>query len=348
MIKLKIVILILTLFSFSSCVNQKENNLKNSNTTDNSLNKNQAAHSNDFYFVGNINGRAGIYKYNLRKNSYHKFWSKTNASVVELSHSPKGDKIFFLTATSLGKAGVFPFIHNVKLYLLNCDSSKVKFIKLIGSGLQVFTAWETDNSFKVILNSFDLTVANYINQHTIIYSEFGRKLVDETKTFDITKEGYPKPPVINKKTKSPYGEFSIAVKDSPKTSIYLKNAHNKKIFIASVSQKLNQIEWAPGNKYLIFSTINITPRNNTLYNKNPETAKIFIYSIPDKKIIKEWNGGGLKNFILLKDLLIFDDGFSKKSSITIFNLKTLQITNSIRIKGGCGTRNIPSIPDYSA
>ena len=115
-----------------------------------------------------------------------------------------------------------------------------------------------------------------------------------------------------------------------------------------MSQKLNQIEWTPENKYLIFSTINITPRNNTLYSKKPETAKIFIYSIPDKKIIKEWNGGGFKNFILLKDLLIFDDGFSKKSSIKIFDLKTLQITNSIRIKGGCGIRNIPSIPDYSA
>ena len=349
MTRIKICIFSLTLLLLAGCVNQNENNTKELNTSENSALKNYQTKTENFYFVGNVNDRPGIYKYNINKNSYSKFWSNENESVVELSHSPKGNRIFFLTAKEFGKAGVFPFIHNVKLYLLDQDSSKVDYIKSIGSGLQVFTAWEADNTFRVILNSFDKTVANYINQHTLIYSEFGRKLVDEMKAFDITKEGYPQPPAAKGKTRSPYGEYLVAASDSQQTSIYLKSSSNhKKSFIDSSSQKLNQIDWTPDNKYVIISTLNISPRNNTLYDKKPETSKIIIYSINGNKIIKKWDGGGLKNFILLKNLLIFDDGFKKKSSINLFNLNTLQMIDSIHIQGGCGIRNIPTIPDYSA
>ena len=347
MIKNKIIAIALALLLLSSCAEQKENKQKELNTSVDSASNSQILKSGNFYFVGNINDKPGIYKYNIKQKSYTKFWFKDNESVVELSHSPKGNRIFFLTAKDLGKKGVFPFIHKIKLYLLNRDSSKVKIIKSIGSGIQVFTAWETDNTFKIILNSFDKTVANFVNQHTLIYSEFGRNLVDETKTFDLTKEGYPKPPMVKRKNKSPNGEFLITSIDSSKTSIYLKNIiKSKTTLIASDSQKLNQIDWGSNNEYVIASTLDISRRNNTLYDKLPETSKIFIYSIIDKKIIKEWNGGGLKNFILLKNLLIFDDGFGKKSSINIFNLITLKMTDSIHIQGGCGIRNIPSIPDY--
>ncbi len=349
MINIKIGTLFLALLFFSGCANQNDNNTKELNTSENSAYKNQQTKTGNFYFVGYINERPGIYKYDINRNTYSGFWSNENESIVELSHSPKGNRIFFLTAKDFGKAGVFPFIHNVKLYLLDQDSSKVNFVKSIGSGLQVFTAWETDNTFRVIINSFDKTVANYVNQHTLIYSEFGRKLVDETKTFDITKEGYPQPPVVKRKTKSPYGEYLVAANDSQLTSIYLKNISNNKFyFIAKGDQKLNQINWMPDNKYVIISTLNISPRNNTLYNKQPETSRIFLYSISDKKIIKEWDGGGVKNFILLNGMLIFDDGFSNKSSINIFNLNTLQMIKSIHVLGGCGIRNIPTIPDYSA
>ena len=349
MINIKIGIFSLAILLLIGCANQNGNNTKDLNTSENSVNKNSSSETEYFYFVGNVNDRPGIYKYDIDQNSYSKFWSNENESVVDLTHSPKGNRIFFLTAKDFGKAGVFPFIHNVKLYSLNPDSSKVSFIKSVGSGLQVFTAWETDNTFKVILNSFDKTVANYINQHTLIYSEFGRKLVDETKAFDITREGYPQPPVVKRKTKSPYGDYLITASDSQLTSIYLKTINNKKkFFITSGEQKLNQIDWMSNNKYVIISTINILPGNSTLYNKLPETSKLFIYSISEKKIVKEWDGGGVKNFIPVNHMLIFDDGFGNKSSINVFNLNNLQIIKNIRIQGGCGIRNIPTIPDYSA
>ncbi len=349
MIKYKIIALALALLLLSSCANHKENKQKEINTPVDTTSVNRISRNENFYFVGDINDRPGIYKYYLKQKRSSKFWFRAHESVVLLSHSPKGNRIFFLTATDYGKEGILPFIHNVKLYLLSLDSSKVKLIKSIGSGLQVFTAWETDNTFIIILNSFDKSIANYVDQHTLIYSEFGKKLVDKTKAFDIIKEGYPRPPMVKQKIKSPNGEFEINSNDSLKISIYLKNtSNNKKALITAGNQKLNQIDWTPNNEYAIISTLDISPRNNSLYDKQPETSKIFIYSIADKKIAKEWDGGGLKNFILLKNLLIFDNGFGKKSSIKIFNLHTLKMIDSIHIKGGCGITNIPTIPDYSA
>ncbi len=302
---------------------------------------------NDFYFVGMIGENPGIYKFNANKKIASRFWQNKNEKVVELSYSARRKIIFFITASDFGKKGVFPFISNVKLYKINPDSSKAMFVKKLGSGLQIFTEWSTDNTFKVILNSFDKTVVTYVNQQTFIFNEFGRELVNSSKIFDITKDGYPKPPQKSIKDYSPNNIFRIISIDSAVTKIYLRTK-TEQTLIASVEQKLNQAEWTSNGKYLIFSTLDITPKNKTLYDKQPNTSKIFIYNLKQKKLIKTFIGGGLKNFFIQKDYLIFDDGFGRNSSIQIFNFKTLDPIQSIKIKGGCGLRNIPQIPDYSA
>jgi hypothetical protein len=89
------------------------------------------------------------------------------------------------------------------------EDSIVTFIKEIGNGMQVFTSWETGNAFRVILNSVNKTVASYIEQHTQIFSEFGKQLVDETKTYNLIADGYPKPLERSINSESPDGKFSI-------------------------------------------------------------------------------------------------------------------------------------------
>ena len=302
---------------------------------------------NDFYFVGIIGENPGLYKFNAKKKTAARFWSNKKEKVVELSYSSDHKNIFFLTASDFGKKGVFPFISNVKLYLINLDSSKVKFVQKIGGGLQIFTTWTTDNTFKVILNSFDRTVVTYVNQQTFIFSQFGRELVNNSKIFDITKDGYPKPPEKVIKDYSPNKIFRIISRDSSTTKIYLRTK-TEETLIVSLDQKLNQVEWSPDEKYLFLSTIDITPRNKTLYDRQPNTSKIFLYDLKQKKIIKTFIGSGVKNFFINKVFLIFDDGFEKNSSIQIFNYKNHEPVQTIKIKGGCGLRNIPQIPDYSA
>lgn len=347
MLKFKYLLFITAILLIAGCSNKT----KDSNRTGkiHKTVKDTVQKSYGFYFVGMTGKNPGIYHFNSEGNSYKIFWSSDKEKVVDLSYSNEKSSIFFLTSTDYGKNGVFPFINNIKLYLLNPDSSKVKFITAIGSGLQVFTAWSVDNSYKVVLNSFDTTVADYVNQHTLILSEFGKILLNETKTFNIVKEGYPRPPEIPISRKSPDSKYTIFTPDSLSTTIYLESIKNgKKVLITQGEQKLNHVEWTPDGKYLIFSTLNITPRNETLYKKNPSTSQIFLYSLTGKKILQKWGGGGIKNFYIKNGLLIFDDGFSNNSTIKIYDYNSQKLLKTIKVKGGCGLRNIPVIPDYSA
>ncbi len=303
----------------------------------------------DFYFVGMIDYYPGLYKYNFKTKEAEKFWSVKGEKIVDLSFSDNRKTAFFITAKMFGKRGVFPFITRVKLYRLGVDSSKVNFIRTIGSGMQVFTEWEADNSFKIILNSFDKIVANYVDQHTFIYSQFGRELVNESKTYDITKEGYPRPPAPKTVFQSNDGDKVEAAADSGMYSVFLIDSKSgNKTVLTKSPQNLKEAEWGVGGECIIFSTLDISPRNETIYNKEPNTSRIFLYSLATKKIIKKWGGGGVKNFFIDGDYVIFDDGFGPSSVLKIFNYKTMELFDTIKIEGGCGVSNIPKIPDFSA
>jgi|YelNatPaOPRAMG01_1025707.scaffolds.fasta_scaffold00415_16 hypothetical protein len=336
------VLLIISLF-FSGCGRKKtEINNKNDNNAGESLTVKS------FLFVGMSGKKPGLFKYDLSTNKYSQFWNSPKESVLDLSCSKDMKTAFFLTAQSYGRQGDFPFVKDVKVYLIDLESSRVQFVESIGSGVQVFTAWGTDNTFKVVLNSFDSTIVNYINQRTQIFNTYGKTLFDEEKTFDFTKEGYPKPSEVESNYISSSDKYSIEISDSTgRNKIFLKqNSSAKKFLIADVSQNLNQVCWSPDGQYIFLSTLNISSSNKTLEKKEPNTSMLLIYSINRNKVIKSWEGGGLKNFFVVDNFLIFDDGFDSNSNITIFNYKKLNLTGRIEVNGGCGLRNIPTIPDY--
>ncbi len=348
MAKLWLVVILFPLI-LSGCYKGKQGKNLNKNKMDLSADPLNAPSLQNFLFVGTIDNKAGLYKYNIKEKKYTKFWSNGSQNVVELSYSKDMKTAFFLTARHYGKRGVFPYITDVKLYLSSSDSSNVSLLKKIGSGMQVFTKWGMDNTYKVILNSFDKTIANYVHQHVQIFNMFGKELLDKTNTYNIVKDGYPKPPgiIINKVSPDKKYFLSSAGKDT--ISIFINNPGNgNNVFIVKGTQKLNQLRWVGEDKSVVFTTINITPNNNTLYKKKPETSKLFIYSIQSKKVIKQWNGGGVKNFFIYGKTLVFDNGFDNNSSIYIYNLNKNKMIDSVKIKGGCGLKNIPQIPDYSA
>ncbi len=298
-----------------------------------------------FIFVGMADQKAGLYEYNVPGKKHKEFWSNYNEQVVELSYSPDMRSAFFLTAGHLGKKSVLPYITRVRLYLIDLDSLKVKFIKNFGDGVQVFTQWENNNNFKVIVNSIDTIVATYINQQTFIYNTFGKEQLNEVQTYDLTTTGYPKPYRNKTNYTSPDGRFKLINKNADSTKVYLADRRkNKTDFIITNDQQLNQFFWSDDGKYLIFSTIDISADNKTLNTKEPLTSGLYVYNIQQKKIVKEWEGDGIKNFFIKNDLLIFDNGFDENSSISIFNYMTLKIIDVIKVRGGCGLRNIPELP----
>jgi hypothetical protein len=347
MADLKIFILVLLLLLTSCGENTKQHREKPEPVNNTKSVQTQKNHTDSFIFVGMIEHKAGLYKYDFSKRKYSQFWSNYNEQVVELSYSPDKMKAFFLTAGHFGKKNIFPYITRVKLYEINIDSSKVRFIKRIGDGIQVFTQWEDKNNFRIVINRIDKIVATYIRQQTFIYNIFGKELLNETKIFDLTKNGYPRPAQNPDNLNSPSKRFTVLNKGKDTTQVYLQD-HDKgeQYYVLGNGQKINKIRWSEDEKYLILSTIDLNINKKTLNANVLETSTLVIYNINKYQIVKQWNGDGVKNFYIRNDFLIFDNGFRENSRVDIFNLKKMNQFDEIKIKRGCGLRNIPEIPNY--
>jgi hypothetical protein len=349
MYRLIIIFLSTGIIFISGCIN------KNNNVKTGQINSAKVSHTvkissgiNEFYFVGMSGKNPCIYKFTSKKRlpgieekNFSKFWSKPNEKVIKLSYSPDKKTLFLLTAEDFGRKAVLPFVNGIKVYCIIADSSKVKYVKQIGSGLQVFTMWGQDNTFRIILNSFDRNSTDYINQQTFIFNDTGKTVDFYSKKFNILNEGYPQ--IVEKfgLTTSPGSNYSIFAVDSTKTFIYLQNNSNGKVeLITSTDQIINLADWSPDEKYLIFSTINPPQKSKTISKGISNNSKVFIYSIEENKIIDILEIGRINNFVVKGNLLIFDNGYRKNSFIEIINYKTLKPFYIIHIKGGCSLKSI--------
>jgi hypothetical protein len=345
MYRISISILIIGIIFISGC-RDKHNNSENNQNESTAGNFKKSI--DEFYFVGLIGENPGIYKFISKTQkpgksdiSITKFWSKKNEKVIKLSYSPDKKSLFFLTAEDIGKKATLPYINDIRLYRISQDSSKAVFIKKIGTGLQVFTVWGQDKSFRIILSSFDRNSADFVIQQTSAFSGVGNLLNSNTKKFNIFKDGYPQIEEKTGITSSPGSRYSIFSIDSTLTSIFLQsNSDGKVRLITSTDKKLNQVDWSSDEKYLIFSTAIGPQRNKSAGTGNSNTSKLYIYSIENNKITKALDVNEMKNFFITGDLLIFDKGIQKNSNIQITNYKTLKPFYSIRLKGGSGLKNI--------
>ena len=346
MVKIKLILFTLVIV-LAGCGKKNDRPAENKSAQkDTTVVVKEEKHSGSFIFVGMIEHKPGLYRYNFATKKYEQFWSNYNEQVVELSYSPDKKSLFFLTAGHFGKKSLFPYITRVKLYQVYPDSSKVRFVKRIGDGIQVFTQWEDNNNFKVIINRIDEIVATHIYQQTYIYNVFGKEVLNEKEIFDITKSGYPRPKHKPENFNSPSGRYTLLNESKDTTQTYLVDLKkDDKYFITANEQLLNKFSWPMNEKYLVFSTVNLLADNQKAKSKVPETSTLILYNTAQHNIVKEWGGSGVKNFFICDDLLIFDNGFLDNSSITIFDLRNLQPYDEIKIKRGCGLRNIPEIPN---
>jgi len=304
---------------------------------------------NSFVFVGMIGGRPGLYKYYADKNSFSELWQSRDEKVVELSYSAGRTSAFFLTAVKEGKEGIFPFIKDTRLYVIPDSYSEPQFVEEIGSGLQVFSRWESETVFRIVINTWDKKVSSYVNQKTIIFNTFGRILQEVNKTYDITTDGYPRLPKIKPDSLSPSGKFQVYLKEGKTDSVFLM-LRNRKMhyYISIVHAPLNEISWSDDRNFLFFSTLDLTPADRSIFSDKPITSSLYAYSVSDRRLIKEWTGSGYMNFFTIGDFLIFDDGFGRNSSIFIYDFKEDKVIKRIKIKGGCGLSGIPEMPEFGA
>ncbi len=337
-------LVILFLLFIISCNNNPDIRQKSGSQDKNSLNTQIAGEEFDqFLFVGMVDKNPGIYKYDVNKEEYSVFWYKRYEKVVKLYYSEDRKRAFFVTVRNSGRRGTLPFIDEVKIYLININTGKVKFLERIGSGIQVFTGWDTKDSFKISLNYIDKRNPHFVHQRNVIFDITGQKILDEIKTYNIIKEGYPKPEKLEQDTVKE--NYNIYTASGDLTSIFLVNIkNNDTTLITTVDQKLNEVRWSKDMKTLIFSTISsFNNISSNLTNSDSNSSKLFIYSLENKRIIKLFEGNGIKNFFIINNWVIFDDGFSGDSRINIYNFINLEMIKKISVQGGCGLQNIPQI-----
>ena len=160
-------------------------------------------------FAGMIGKKAGLYLFDPSTQDYSEFWKSDKEDVVDLLASSDKNNLFMLTAGNSGKRGIFPFVDGINLYLINSDSNSVKYVDNIGSGLQVFSKWESENFFKVMLNKMDAASGTTVNQITRIYNTSGIKLSDKQKSYNLLEAGFPQFPGDGAMLISPNKNYSV-------------------------------------------------------------------------------------------------------------------------------------------
>lgn len=278
----------------------------------------------EFYFIGKWDKKFGIYKYNFDSKKTEIFWNRRNKNVIRLDYSPNQKNIYFITARYLGKRSTLPYIKKIKLYRLDVKKEKVEYLDTLVNGSQLNSKWLDNNSYKIVINSPDKKVSEYINQYSYMYNGSGKKIMSEIETFDFIKNGYPLP--VIKRSQIPVNKnFQLIYGDS----LYiLDKIANEKHFIFSLKNlKIHNEYWS--DDFLIFNTAPIANSNILL-----------VYSIKRNQVIKMFSNNYIKNFIIFNDYLVYDYGLGFSSSISIFNLKKTEVTDSIKINGGCGLNSV--------
>ena len=292
-----------------------------------------------FLFLTEWFDKVGVHKYDLEKKKYKPVWWHPRENVVLLIYKPGKLPTYFLTADKITSKGNIPEFNGLKLFIISNDLSEIKQIDNVGDGVQFTARWNDDENLELLFTAVDKTIANYVNQYTKVYNHYGKLVDSEIRTFDILKGGFPQLVPPRSPGLSPSGKFGVSFKQD---SVFLKSAGSDSLkFVSVMKHNLNKLKWSEDEKYLFISTLDLN--NETIRTKNPETSELFIYSLEADSLIGAFGGAGIKNFVTLSDLLIFDDGFNNNSVINIFDLRKKIIVNTIKPARGAGLVVVPQI-----
>lgn len=330
--RILILLVILTVFS---CTEKKSNS--GNDNPDNKTGKIKLTEFKELYFVGLYSGLPSIYRYDNEIEKSKIFWSHKDERVLELLVSPDRKVAYFITKRKQRLKSSKPAIERGQLYRIDFSTKKVESITQLEDGIQILPFWTDNDRFMLVINSIDKTIASYINKNTQVYNQFGKLLSDNNETFDLTKDGYPVTKLPSFEYNSHDNLFNILEKQD---SVFIRQSDKGNIYKFKLGENiLKQIGWAENNKYVILLLMN----NNKLQKNSEINSTLIVFNLQKRKIVKTFEGIGYRRFVLIGDLLIFDDGFGKDSFIEVFSLDKLTENKRIKINGGCGLKNIPGL-----
>jgi hypothetical protein len=191
-------------------------------------------------------------------------------------------------------------------------------------------------NFEIQLTRFDLKYASHVNKVNQLYSPYGKKLNEEVEVFDFIADRYPQFDVSKTSLSSPSGNLGLTQLGN---SIFIEITNDEqKIFIDSTDETVNKVGWSKSEDYVIFTVVKKKDDRNIIAG-----SKIFVYNLRNQILEVAEESKEKIDFIIIDDLVIFENGSAFNSFLTIYNFEQGEEIHHINIQGGCGLSAMPGV-----
>lgn len=284
-------------------------------------------------FIAKYQWRQSIYSFNLASKKIVQVWSRWGRKVVTLNHAHDNSSLFFTTALGFGKQGSFPYVRDARLYYYQSSKDLFEEIEEFGTGLQLYTYWENPDTFKVNVTKPDSLISNLFVQDIYSYHLSGAKGTKSTRSFNLIKEGFPKPPLIRPEYFSPSKKLQMReVNQQDELYLYLRNVdQNSEVLIAQTNGKLSDTRWSKTSRFVVCNISSTVPK---------KSYELIVIDSDQKKSLRTFHSASYMNSLLHGNLLFFEEETYGSNAISIYDCVNDTLLYKITMPGGCGIYNL--------
>ncbi len=292
-------------------------------------------------FVAKYLGRPSVYSFNLLTKQSSVEWSRWGRKVISLNHSIDNQSAFITTVLSYGRQSGFPYIHEARIYFLNRINDQADELAELGNGVQLYTYWESSDTFKVNYSMLDTVNSKIVIQNIYPFDIDGKSGLIQKRKFDLLKHGFPSVPRRDPVELSPSKEFQFRnVRSDGESNIYLRNLKQRsEELVVTTKRNINDARWSEDGNYLFIITDNQSVDSKGV--KAEKTGELIIIDALRMKIIRIFSGFHFENVLVHGKLLFFDERLKDIAQIAVYDYTRDKLLNTISIYGGCGINNLP-------
>ena len=291
-------------------------------------------------FVSKYLDRASVFSYNLLTKQTEVEWSNPLLKVAALNYTPDHTNAFVCAAAGFGQRGKMLYINNAELFLMRREEEETLDLKSLGDGVQLYTYWENQDTFKVNFSSIDTLVSRIVDQKIYAFDLNGKEGKTRERKFDLLKNGYPLPPNRTTPNISPNKRFRFReVYSQGESYIYIRDFDEKsEQLCATIKGKIFDYRWSEAGNYLFIVT-----DNKESYGTAGEQHfnELIILNTDEKRVVRIFAGFNYENLLVHGKLLFYDERSDKSAFIQIYDYRHDKIINTITMYGGCGLNNLP-------
>ncbi|MCX7798341.1 MAG: hypothetical protein N2249_06940 [Melioribacter sp.] len=281
-------------------------------------------------FVGNYLGRPSLYSFNLLTKNIKPLWSRWGRKVLSVNRSIDRSNTFIVTALSYKINESFPLIKDVRLYHYNADEDNIEEIFFLGDGIQIYSYWETQDSFKVNFTFSDTLKPQILIQRILSFDKYGKIISQTSRSYDLIKDGFPKPPQKKPSVVSPKGRFQIRnIQENDKGYIYIRDViKNAELLLTDYKGVFNSAIWTEDEKYVfIITTLNNNYELCIINSENMKVEKKF-FNLPNRDLLVHGN------------FIFFNEQIDGNKNIIIYDYTKNAIYHRIQLIGDCGINSL--------